>query len=568
MTLPLYKVGQILTAGELNASFGAVFPTSTNVLDFGAIGNGVNNDTAAIQAASDAIALNGGILLFPPGFNFVVNKTIFLYSNTVVWGYGSQITGSLPFQNPTFTPAPDGFQPGPGRRIFCNANWSVSAFTDHDIKICGLLFNNGSSSGAERVYGATFHYVSRIEVDSVTVLGGGGAFAFVHCDGTNTHDSFGYGVGYSFADHWSHSTNCSVINNLVTCGTGINACAIQFTGTTGANTPETSSKFTCIGNRVYGSSVNTYSIGITATGDTNSLVNDIIISNNIVDMDGYPGAGGIGLYGGGTNWLISNNIVQNVSGYRSYEVFGNGFGTPGRVQFSNNRAVNCTFTTGLGVIYHILSDDSSIIDNDAIGCTCLTPIIVTGNNCIIRSGRMDSGTGASPRGIISGSNTFFHDYNVTTGVLSSTKAVQSAVGFVVGGGDTLDSYLEAQSWTPVLAFGGASSGIAYSTQVGRYLRIGSFAFFMGTIVLTNKGTSTGSATITGLTAIPQQGVIGVRINVNTALNMPGLTDEPVLSISGGTVSMKISAITTGAPLTDSNFSNSTNLFFSGICASN
>lgn len=54
------------------------------------------------------------------------------------------------------------------------------------------------------------------------------------------------------------------------------------------------------------------------------------------------------------------------------------------------------------------------------------------------------------------------------------------------------------SWTPALAFGGASTGITYSTQVGRYYRIGSLICAFFNITLTSKGSATGAMTISGL----------------------------------------------------------------------
>lgn len=62
---------------------------------------------------------------------------------------------------------------------------------------------------------------------------------------------------------------------------------------------------------------------------------------------------------------------------------------------------------------------------------------------------------------------------------------------------TLDYYSEG-TFTPVLAFGGASVGITYTIQTGRYTRIGRFVQYEIRIVLSSKGSSTGSATITGL----------------------------------------------------------------------
>jgi hypothetical protein len=57
---------------------------------------------------------------------------------------------------------------------------------------------------------------------------------------------------------------------------------------------------------------------------------------------------------------------------------------------------------------------------------------------------------------------------------------------------------ETGSWTPTLEFGGGSTGITYSTQIGSYTLIGRVVHFVFTIVLTSKGTDTGGAAIEGL----------------------------------------------------------------------
>jgi hypothetical protein len=62
----------------------------------------------------------------------------------------------------------------------------------------------------------------------------------------------------------------------------------------------------------------------------------------------------------------------------------------------------------------------------------------------------------------------------------------------------LDWYEEG-TWTPVLSFGGASVDITYGTQEGRYVRIGSWVHAQCSIILTSKGSSTGVASIAGLT---------------------------------------------------------------------
>lgn len=66
------------------------------------------------------------------------------------------------------------------------------------------------------------------------------------------------------------------------------------------------------------------------------------------------------------------------------------------------------------------------------------------------------------------------------------------------GSNVLADYDETGSFTPGIAFGGGTTGLTYSTQTGTYSRIGTLVWIVTNIVLTNKGSSTGAATITGL----------------------------------------------------------------------
>jgi hypothetical protein len=63
--------------------------------------------------------------------------------------------------------------------------------------------------------------------------------------------------------------------------------------------------------------------------------------------------------------------------------------------------------------------------------------------------------------------------------------------------NTLDDYEEG-TWTPTLVFGSASTGIVYDSRGGRYTKIGNYVFATGYVHLTDKGSSTGDATFTGL----------------------------------------------------------------------
>jgi hypothetical protein len=63
--------------------------------------------------------------------------------------------------------------------------------------------------------------------------------------------------------------------------------------------------------------------------------------------------------------------------------------------------------------------------------------------------------------------------------------------------NALDDYEEG-TWTMGVAFGGASAGVTYLSNTGRYTKIGNQVTVRGIVSLTSKGSSTGAAVITGL----------------------------------------------------------------------
>jgi hypothetical protein len=93
-------------------------------------------------------------------------------------------------------------------------------------------------------------------------------------------------------------------------------------------------------------------------------------------------------------------------------------------------------------------------------------------------------------------------------------------------------YFADETFTPQLAFGGASVGITYSTQVGRYKKIGSRVFFQIRLVVTSKGSSTGDATITGL-PFTSVGSIPQTVPVQFISGFTGLTGSPEADINTG-----------------------------------
>jgi hypothetical protein len=533
-----------------------------NVRSYGAVGDGVTDDTAAFAATAAAVPSTGGLLLVPPG-NYSINATIFLKSGTTLSMYGATITPAATWTNPAFAPGPTGIVPG--KQVFCNENWDAAVPTDHDIQILGGTFQNGSADPATpggRKAAYQFGYVERGLTENVTVFGGGGSFAHPGCTDWEVRGCKLFLIGNSGIDFWNGFSNIRIVGNFVSANpTYAQGPLIQITGSNSDNSEGHSRGAIVLGNETHGAGANVYSIAGTESGGALSTLSDVVISNNIVEMDGYPGSGGIGIYGGGTNRTIVGNRISNVSDYVGLSVFPNGYGTPVRAHVANNSLYNCTRTSGGATLVSIEGNDNTVIDNDLIDCTYTVPLSVLGARCVVRSGSMKSG-GAGSRGTVTGTGSHYLDFDPDADRARFTKLVSSEIGFQIGSGNTLATYIEAGAWTPVLIFGGASVGIIYSNQVGIYYRVGKLVYITCAMTLTSKGSSVGNAQITGLPYSIGAASNFTRLAINTQSNFIGLTEDLAIRISSQTLTIAAD-VRGGANATNANFANNSVLAFVG-----
>lgn len=126
--------------------------------------------------------------------------------------------------------------------------------------------------------------------------------------------------------------------------------------------------------------------------------------------------------------------------------------------------------------------------------------------------------------------------------------------------NTLDDYEEG-TWTPDLNFGGAHVGLVYNVQAGSYTKIGDRVLVTMWILLTSKGTSTGSAVIGGLpftvaTGSAYYGGPSIRFK-----NISFSAQVQALAPFGNTVFNleQVAASGTQAALTDTEFTNTSNI---------
>lgn len=123
------------------------------------------------------------------------------------------------------------------------------------------------------------------------------------------------------------------------------------------------------------------------------------------------------------------------------------------------------------------------------------------------------------------------------------------------------------AWTPTLNFGGATTGITYTTQNGFWRRQGNRVDWSLEILLSNKGTATGGATITGLPYASIAATGAVAVQGGSALFYRGfaasVTGAPMARVGGSIISLERPAAGDSVGMSDAEFTNASRLRLSG-----
>jgi hypothetical protein len=131
--------------------------------------------------------------------------------------------------------------------------------------------------------------------------------------------------------------------------------------------------------------------------------------------------------------------------------------------------------------------------------------------------------------------------------------------------NTLDDYEEG-TFTPGISFGGASVGMTYAAQNGIYTKIGNRVSFSEDVVLSNKGSSTGSARTTGLPFTASGTVYLAPHYEQINLDVAGGFYSPSCAVANGTTTVELyeQGDTVSSPfLTDADFANNSWVSVSG-----
>lgn len=296
--------------------------------DFGAVGDGVADDTAAIQAAIDAIPSAGGIVLFPPGVYIVVPTSsahaITLKSRVALIGFGSGIS----ILRSTILGSATG-----GRSLISIPAGSV------DVVISDLEIDGQRSSQSFSVSGILLSSSSRILVTRCYIhdlpwfsgdpggTGSSGNGIAAIWDGVNHNNDL------VFAENRIHNTGSSglnigrvrnsiAVNNIIT---DWDETAIAYEGS--ATPANDTIRIVISGNVCKGKPNPVVGVGIAVNGnDTGTkLAHTYVVSNNIVETVKQP------IRVMAPNCVIANNVViDNDGGSAS---------NPGAISTSQGRCI-------------------------------------------------------------------------------------------------------------------------------------------------------------------------------------------------------------------------------------
>jgi hypothetical protein len=129
---------------------------------------------------------------------------------------------------------------------------------------------------------------------------------------------------------------------------------------------------------------------------------------------------------------------------------------------------------------------------------------------------------------------------VATHLTAPLPAAQGGTGLAsLAGLAALETYTFG-AWTPVLLFGGVNVGMAVSTATGTFIQIGNLVVCFFSLTLTALGSSTGSATISGLPFESNAdvanagagGVCAAYANLASLAHVPLIQVGPSASVAG------------------------------------
>jgi len=350
------------------------FGWSLTPQDFGAKGNGVNDDTAAIQSALNAGA---SAVVTIPGGAYLTTAPLVAPSNTKI----RCLAGATIESDNSVTPQIE------------NTNYNAATLTDHDISIegCSWIYTGTLSGSSHHIQ---MRMASNIYVTQNSFTGGGDGTAMLATQHTVVSDNSMTDARNACWDQWEAATDFSVKDNY--CSTRL--YGVLGTGTnTAHNTAGQAIGGSIRGNYIYvtGGSY-AAAIWLNGQGLAGSGASQSVVSDNVIAGDGTMPFTCIEVSGTSSDDSVLNNICKN-SGPNSAglvaAIGGDPGGAPSNIRFIGNILDGMQIASGnIGAI-ELRGSNTEANDNRVIGGNYPSCVWLGSSNDVALRNNCDPGTG-------------------------------------------------------------------------------------------------------------------------------------------------------------------------------
>lgn len=500
-------------SGAVARSAASKFGETVSVKDFGAVGNGIADDAAAIQLAINSLPTSGGIVLFPPGtYRLTATQTVggtpchIVVSgrqNVYLCGYGAVVQSTLN--------APGIGNLGDVFRISSSNNIVIEGFT------VNTQFTRAVGAGTPTDYGCNAVTIDtsggsaqNFAMRDIRVLSGMSLLRVLPAVGRMRNiiaENCAIDIGYYGVNFQDNGDNAR-IENLRT-GRILRSYF------------------------VYG--VSNHVVNYTSTGQ-DAAFHDCLISAN-------PGTV--------TDDITVRASIESSTSTDSLVALAS-FATTATPTYGILRNIhlniNDLLSTASSLSVTLYNYFDSVSQTGSISQTCFDNIVISGN---IRNDVVMNAT-QSPRGLM----------NLDELRIGTTATVVDSGVWAKGFYNGTD---QVGSWTPTLRCGGASVGFVQATSIGRFIKRGRMVWFHGEILLSTKGSSTGDITIEGLPFTNLNGNF-TPISCIGHSGMSGLGGAIIGYVNSASTNMVLGtqAATGLQVIIDTALTNTSRLFFYGV----
>lgn len=342
---------------------------------FGARGDGVADDAAALNAAIDEMAAGGGTLRLAPG-RYRLSRPVALRSGMTLLGQEATLFIGREWAAPK--------PPAPGSKLalVTNRNWGATEITDADMAVRGLrLAYEGEQRGD--AHAIEFRRARGVVVAGCAFRGGGNGTAMLACSGTLVEDCTSQGTLNCAYDHWEGSSDGTVRRCHAVCEKGY---GILFTGQgTARNDHRAAARLNAHDNVIENPSA--AGIWVCSLSEGSSVA-QVVLERNTVRGVQAP-ANGIGATGAMRDIAMRHNTIERIEGGNPLFSRPDKWNRPSGIEMTGNAIRDSTPSASNPALVQALGDRVSVTGLRATGGRYRSLVWVDGSDVRLADNRGD-----------------------------------------------------------------------------------------------------------------------------------------------------------------------------------